>query len=223
MMVLQEVLFMFQPRNTLLEVALAYAADGIAVRPAHALVRSPAKHDAFGRWICSCGDLLCEAPGTHVITEADWTTNASEVTSAWRSAAPPNLLATSGSRVSFWQVPRVSGAEGLRLFELQRPGPWTPQLKLPNGDWVLATLPPAADISLPMGVVHLEPGIPVLVPPSRRSSDGTSLLRSRTRMRWQDASRFPKAPLPSAEDVLRLVGQAEQQRLELLSGVRDLT
>ncbi|WP_343972762.1 hypothetical protein [Kribbella koreensis] len=123
--------------------------------------------------------------------------------------------------MSFWQAPRISGAEGLRLFEQQRPGPWTPQLKLPSGDWVLATLPPTGDISLPAGVVYLEPGEPVLVPPSRRASSA-ALLGARTRLRWQDASRFPMAPLPSAEDVLRLVGQAEQERLELLSGVRNL-
>lgn len=213
---------MFRPHNRLLDAALAYAAAGIAIRPAPALVRSPAKHDAFGRWICSCANLLCETPGAHANPEADWTTSPDEVASIWLSPTPPNLLATSGSRVSFWHVPRISGAEGLRLFERQRPGPWTPQLKLPNGDWVLATFPPAGEVDLPTGVVYLEQGVPVLVPPSCRASASAGLLGSRTRLRWQDASRFPKAPLPSAEDVLRLVGQAEEERLELLSGVRDL-
>jgi hypothetical protein len=209
-----------QPRNKLLDTALAFATAGIAVRPAAALIRAPARHDAFGRWICSCGDLLCRMPGEHANAGADWTTDVDHITAIWQAKPQPNLLATSGSRVSFWQVPRVSGAEGMRLFEQQRPGPWPPQLKLSGGDWVVATLPPEGEISLPTGVIHLEPGTPVLVPPSRRLGVKASLWDRSTRLRWQDASRFPRAPLPSAEDVLQLVGRAEQERVELLSGAR---
>lgn len=213
---------MFGPRNTLLETALAYAAAEIAVRPAPALVRAPARHDAFGRWICSCGDLLCEARGEHPDPAVEWTTDVDQVAKIWLSKTPPNLLVTSGPRVSFWRVPRVSGAEGMRLFEQLRPGPWPPFLKLRSGDWVVATLPRTDVVSPPTGVVHLEPGEPVLVPPSRTSVPNAGSVLWSTRMRWQDASRFPRAPLPSAEGVLRLVGRAEQERIELLSGARTL-
>jgi hypothetical protein len=210
----------FGTHNRLSEAACAYAAAGIAVRPAATLVRAPARHDAIGRWICSCGDLPCAAPGEHATAGVDWTTAADEVAAIWQVRIPPNLLTTSGSRVSFWRVPRVSGAEGMRLFEQLRPGPWPPQLKLPGGDWVVATLPPTGDVTLPSGVVHLAPGVPVLVPPSRRAATNGGLFRWSTSMRWQDASKFPRAPLPTAEDVLQLIGRAEQEQFELLSGVR---
>lgn len=212
---------MFRPRNTLLEAALAYATTGIAVRSAYTLVRAPARYDAFGRWICSCGDLLCDAPGEHLAAESGWTTDIHQVAATW-SETPPNLLITSGERVSFWRVPRVSGAEGLRLFEQLRPGPWPAHLKLPSGEWLVATLPPAGDIELPTGVVHLESGVPVLAPPSRRPPTKDGLLGLSTRTRWLQASGFPRTPLPTAEDVLRLVGRAELERIELLSGVRTL-
>jgi hypothetical protein len=204
---------MFRTRNTLLEAAVAYAAAGIAVRPAPALVRAPARLDAFGRWICSCGDQLCQGPGEHPVAGVDWMTDVDQVEETWRSATPPNLLVSSGPRVSFWRLPRISGAYGMRLFEQLRPGPWPPQLKLPDGDWLVATTPPAGDLELPTGVVHLERGVAVLAPPSRRSAG---------RARWLQAPAFPRTPLPSAESVVELVGRAEQERFELLSGVREV-
>jgi hypothetical protein len=110
----------------------------------------------------------------------------------------------------------------MRLFEQLGLGSWPAHLKLPSGDWLVATLPPAGDIELPTGVVHLKSGPPVLTPPSRRPPTEDRLLGLSTRTRWRQASSFPRAPLPTAEDVLRLVGRAELERIELLSGVRTL-
>jgi hypothetical protein len=202
---------MFGQRNRLLDAALAYAGRGIAVRPAPAPVRAPARLDAFGRWICSCGDQLCPAPGEHPVGGTGWTTDVDHVSATWQVGQPPNLLVSSGEQVSFWRLPRVTGAYGMRLFEQLRPGPWPPQLKLPGGDWLVATQPAAAGFDLPTGVVGLEPGVPVLVPPSRRP-DG--------RTRWLQAPAFPRTPLPTAESLLELVARAELERFELLSGVR---
>jgi hypothetical protein len=166
--------------------------------------------------------LLCDAPGEHFAAEASWTTDLDQVAATWQSEIPPNLLVTSGKQVSFWLVPRVSGAEGMRLFEQVRPGPWPAHLKLSSGEWLVATLPPAGDIELPTGVVHLDSGVPVLAPPSRRPPTKDGLLGLSTRTRWLQASGFPRTPLPTAEDVLRLVRRAELERIELLSGIRTL-
>ncbi|MDX6241997.1 MAG: hypothetical protein QOG10_6868 [Kribbellaceae bacterium] len=201
---------MFRARNRLLAAAIACAEYGIAVRPAPALLRAPARLDAFGRWICGCGDLLCAEPGEHPAGPA-WSTDVNEVAATWGLAAAPNLLISSGNQVALWRLPRVTGAYGMRLFEQERPGPWPPLMKLPDGDWIVATAPAVDKLELATGVVYTEPGVAVLAPPSRRPTGRT---------RWLQSPAFPQTPLPSAESVLALVARAEQERFELLTGVR---
>lgn len=216
---------MFHRRNILLAAAAAYAGQGIAVRAAHALARAPAGHDAFGRWICSCGQP-CTAPGQHPAPDVEWTSDPSAVQAIWNCATPPNLLISSGDAVSLWRLPRLAGAEGLRLFEQQRPGPWPPYLKLSSGDWIVATQPAEAGVTLqlPTDTTFLEPGVPVLAPPSRRPVEDSNLLQRvlepTGRLRWLQSPSFPQAPLPTAEAVLDLVRQAEQDHHDLLHGAR---
>jgi hypothetical protein len=197
---------MFKGHSRSLASALAYAEQGIAVRPAYGVLRAASALDAFGRWRCSCGDLTCQLPGAHA-SGSDWLTDTADVARAWSMPESPNLMATSGAAVWFWTLPRVIGAYGMRLFEQQRPGPWPPLLKLHSGDWVVATAPPVARVALATGVSAFELGVPVLMPPSRLPSGRT---------RWLQSPRFPRTPVPSAESVLDLVQQAEQERFELL-------
>jgi hypothetical protein len=207
---------MFRRHNKFLAAATAYVEQGIAVRPAPALVRASSDQDAFGRWTCSCGDLLCEAPGEHV-TGGDWITDRAMAEEVWKTETPPNLLICSGPALALWRLPRVAGAYGLRLYEQQRPGPWAPYLQLPAGDWILATLPTDHDDDLAAGVEYLPPGVPVLVPPSRRRTDGfrSRILEPGGQLLWRQAPAFPRTPLPAAADVLTLVRQAEQEYYEL--------
>ncbi|GAA3598565.1 hypothetical protein GCM10022235_82950 [Kribbella ginsengisoli] len=200
---------MFKARHRLLATAFAYAEQGIAVRQAYSVIRTASALDAFGRWRCACGDLTCQRPGTHASGD-DWLTDIADVARVWSTPQSPNLLATSGAAVWFWKLPRVIGAYGMRLFEQQRPGPWPPLLKLPSGDWVVATARPVAGVTLATGVSAFQPGTPVLMPPSRLPSGRT---------RWLQSPAFPQTPLPSAESVHELVQQAERERFELLGYV----
>jgi hypothetical protein len=79
-------------------------------------------------------------------------------------------------------------------------------MKLPDGDWITCTLQPESDLGpLASGVEYIEPGTPVVIPPST-TIDG--------RLRW-DGSKFPVHPLPSADAVLSKVLRAEQEYGEL--------
>lgn len=200
---------MFKGRNRTLAAALPYVERGIAVRPAFGVHRTATEFDAIGRWRCACGDLACQLPGAHP-SGTEWLTNLADVAHSWDSVEAPNLMATSGEAVWFWKLPRVSGAYGMRLFEQQRPGPWPPLLKLSSGDWIVATAAPVTRGHLATGVSAFEPGVPVLMPPSRLPSGRT---------RWLQSPAFPRTPLPSAESVLELVHQAELERLELLGEI----
>lgn len=153
MMFHQEVVTgMFRKSNALLTAATAYVDQGIAVRPAPALVRAPAGQDAFGKWICACRDLTCPAPGEHPEPGVEWITDPHAVRVAWDAEIPPNLLISSGPALALWHLPRVVGAFGLRLFEQHRPGPWPPYMKMSDGDWVIATQPAEEDVELTLAM-----------------------------------------------------------------------
>lgn len=135
-----------------------------------------------------------------------WLISVEAVRTVWDVDEPPNLAISSCPAIAVWRLPRVAGAYGKRLYEQQRPGVWPPTMKLPGGDWITCTLQPDDDLGpLATGVTYLEPGTPVVIPPST-TADG--------RLRW-DGSKFPLHPLPSADAVLSLVLLAEQEYVEL--------
>jgi hypothetical protein len=196
---------MLRASNRLLSTALSCAERGIPVRPAATLIPQ-GRRGLRRRWSCGCGDQQCADPGAHPIG-SDWLTDTAAIEAVWQTAEAPNLLICSCDELALWRLPRVSGAYGMRLFEQQRPGPWPPLMKLPDGDWIVATRPLAEEQTLPTDVVCLAPGTPVVVPPSRLPTG---------RARWLQSPEFPRTPLPQAEAVLSLVALAEAQRLELL-------
>jgi hypothetical protein len=169
---------MIRRKNALLETALACVERGIPVRPA----------------------TIAGAP------DGDWILAADEARDVWGVDEAPNLAVCSSPAVAIWRLPRIAGAYGKRLYEQERPGVWPPTMKLPDGDWITCTLQPEGDIGpLATGVEYIEPGIPVVIPPST-TIDG--------RLRW-DGSKFPVHPLPSADAVLSKVLRAEQEYVEL--------
>ncbi|WP_350279127.1 hypothetical protein [Kribbella sp. HUAS MG21] len=138
--------------------------------------------------------------------DGDWIADADLARAAWGVDEPPNLAITSCPTVAIWHLPRIAGAYGKRLYEQERPGIWPPTMQLPNGDWITCTLQPDTDLGpLATGVVYIEPGTPVVIPPST-TLDG--------RLRW-DGSKFPLHPLPCAEAVLSKVLRAEEEYVEL--------
>ncbi|GAA2790538.1 hypothetical protein [Kribbella solani] len=140
------------------------------------------------------------------VPDGDWITDANEIRAAWNVAEPPNLAITSCPAVAIWRLPRIAGAYGKRLYEQERPSVWPPMTQLPDGGWITCTLQPDTELGpLASGVEYIEPGRPVVIPPST-TADG--------RLRW-DGSKFPLHPLPSAEAVLSKVLRAEQEYVEL--------
>jgi hypothetical protein len=171
---------MIRRKNILLETALACVERGIPVQA---------------------------APLSTVLAEGRWITTSDAAISVWNMNEPPNLAVTSCATVALWRLPRVAGAYGNRLYEQQRPGVWPPTMKLPDGDWITCTLQPTGDLGpLAVGVEYIEPGTPVVIPPSRDASG--------RRLRW-DGSKFPIHPLPAADAVLSQVLIAEQEYMEL--------
>lgn len=137
----------------------------------------------------------------------DWITAIEPAIAVWGIDEPPNLAITSCPAVAVWRLPRIAGAYGKRLYEMQRPGVWPPTMKLPDGDWITCTLQPDNDLGpLATGVEYVSPGTAVLIPPSTDSSG--------RQLHW-DGSKFPIHPLPSADAVLSQVLLAEQEYLEL--------
>lgn len=135
-----------------------------------------------------------------------WLTGVEAVRAVWDFDEPPNLAISSCPAVAVWRLPRLAGAYGKRRYEQQRPSVWPPTMQLPDGDWITCTLQADSDLGpLATGVEYIEPGTPVLIPPST-TTDG--------RLRW-DGAKFPLHPLPSADAVLSEVLVAEQEYVEL--------
>ncbi|MFB6726837.1 hypothetical protein ACFCV3_42100 [Kribbella sp. NPDC056345] len=171
---------MFRRKNVLLDTALACVERGILVLPA-------------------------TAAGTPL--GATWVGDDAEARALWDVAAPPNLMISSGPAVAVWHLPRVAGAYGKRLYEQERPGVWPPTMKLADGRWLTCTLQPESPLGeQAAGVEYVEPGSPVMIPPST-TEDGR-------RLTW-DGANFPVHPLPTAEAVLSKVLIAEQEHMEL--------
>ncbi|MFD7161059.1 hypothetical protein ACFV9C_41195 [Kribbella sp. NPDC059898] len=169
---------MIRRRNALLETAIACVERGIPVRPA----------------------TIAGAP------DGEWITDADKASDVWDVDEPPNLAVSSSSTVAIWRLPRIAGAYGKRLYEQERPGVWPPTMKLPDGDWITCTLQPESNLGpLATGVEYLEPGTPVVIPPSRTVAG---------RLKW-DGSKFPMHPLPTADAVLSKVFRAEQEYVDL--------
>ncbi|WP_344239028.1 hypothetical protein [Kribbella hippodromi] len=169
---------MIRLRNALLDTALACVERGIPVQAA----------------------TIAGAP------DGDWITEADAARATWDVAEPPNLAISSCPAVAIWRLPRIAGAYGKRLYEQERPGVWPPTMKLPDGDWITCTLQPDTELGpLATGVEYIEPGTPVVIPPST-TLDG--------RLRW-DGSKFPLHALPSADAVLSKVLRAEEEYVEL--------
>ncbi|WP_329005404.1 hypothetical protein OHA18_18715 [Kribbella sp. NBC_00709] len=138
--------------------------------------------------------------------DGSWITDVDTARAVWDVAEPPNLAITSCPTVAIWRLPRIAGAYGKRLYEQDRPGIWPPTMKLPNGDWITCTLQPETDLGpLATGLEYIEPGTPVVIPPST-TVDG--------RLKW-DGSKFPLHPLPSAGAVLSKVLRAEEEYVGL--------
>ncbi|MFI6827552.1 hypothetical protein ACIBG5_10665 [Kribbella sp. NPDC050241] len=169
---------MIRRRNALLDTALACVERGIPVQAA----------------------TIAGTP------DGGWITDVDAARVVWDVAEPPNLAVTSCPTVAIWRLPRIAGAYGKRLYEQDRPGIWPPTMKLPSGDWITCTFQPETDLGpLASGVQYVEPGTPVVIPPST-TVDG--------RLRW-DGSNFPLHPLPSADAVLSKVLRAEEEYVEL--------
>ena len=155
---------------------------------------------------CVERDIPVQAATITGTPDGDWITDEDTARVVWDVAEPPNLAVMSCPTVAIWRLPRIAGAYGKRLYEQDRPGIWPPTMKLPNGDWITCTLQPETDLGpLATGVEYVEPGTPVVIPPST-TVDG--------RLKW-DGSKFPLHPLPSADAVLSKVLRAEEEYVEL--------
>jgi hypothetical protein len=193
----------FQPpqRATILEVALDYAARGIAVLPCHHPVDLVGgTGTALQAQVCSCGRLHCPAPALHpigLVSAADATTEPVDIVCWWVAAPEAGIATPAGVSVDVVEVHHPAPAVALlgRVAELGgMPGPviragrGCTQFLLAAGSTGAVREPPDGD-----EVVLVPAGSLVFLPPSR--------LIDGQRLSW--ARPLPDAPrLPPAEHLL---------------------
>ncbi|SDT48754.1 Diguanylate cyclase, GGDEF domain [Jiangella sp. DSM 45060] len=135
-------------KNRLLDAALAYAAAGVPVTPAHRVVPLDGGRAWRRRWECTCGLTGCPDPGAHPVGDARRVLSAELVAELWGGQEPPGLLISPSATIDIWRMPRELGALGLRLLEAQRPSIWPPLLHRPDGSWAACTRPLAEPVPL---------------------------------------------------------------------------
>ncbi len=167
--------FQAPQRATPLEVALDYAARGIAVLPCHYPIelvgqRAPAEEER----VCSCGLLHCPAPALHpigLVTAADATTEAVDVVCWWVAAPEAGIATPAGAAIDVVEVHHPAPAVALlgRVSELGgTPGP---VIRAGRGctQFLVAAGSTGAALERPDGdeVVLVPAGSLVFLPPSR--------------------------------------------------------
>lgn len=190
-------------KNRLLDAALAYAAAGVPVTPAHRVVPLDGGRAWRRRWECACGLAGCPDAGAHPVGDARRVLSTELVAELWGGQEPPGLLISPSATIDVWRMPRELGALGLRLLEAQRPSIWPPLLHRPDGSWAACTRPlaePAPVIeTYGLRVEKLGPGDLLPVPPTRHP---------RGRLHWLWSQRFPHTPLPEAAPLLAALSAA---------------